>query len=126
MLGGNDVGHIDFFHFAVFENSAAREAFAGNFACLSDVHKRLRIARFDDVFDAVDLVFGSDADDDVVFLAGVVTDGFGDGDASMELNGQLVRDCVRLVRDDCENQGREQARFDDVANLDCVKSEMKE
>ena len=110
MLGGNDVGHIDLFNLSVSEQFAAREAFAGNLACLGDVHKRLRIAGGDDIFDAVYLFFGSDADDDVVFLAGVVTDGFGDGDASMELNGQLVRDCIRFVRDDCENQRRHQAR----------------
>ena len=117
MFGRNDVRHIDFFDFAFLQKSAAREAFARNFACLRYVHKRLRVARFDDVFDAVDLLFGRYANDYVVFLASVVADGFGYRDASMKLYGKFVRDCVRFVRDDCEHERREQARFHHIANF---------
>ena len=117
MLGRNDVRHIYLFHFAFLQNSTAREAFARNFARLRYVHKGLRVARFDDIFDAVYLLFGRYANDYVVFLARVVADGFGYGDASVKLYGKFVRDCVRLVRDDGEHERREQARFNHIANF---------
>ena len=117
MFGGDDVRHIDFFDFAFLQKSAAREAFARYFACLHYVHKCLRIARFDDVFDSVDLFFGRYANDYAMFLARVVADGFGYGDASVKLYGKFVRDCVRFVRDDGEYQRREQTRFNHIANF---------
>ena len=117
MFGRNDIRHVDFFDFAFLEKFAASEAFARNFARLRYVHKRLRIARFDYVFDFVDLLFGSHADDNIVFLARVISDRFGDCYASMQLYGKFVRDCVRFVRDDGEYQRREQTRFNHIANF---------
>ena len=58
MFGGYKVGHIDIFDFVLFQKFTAGKSLARNFRRLRDVHKRLRIALFDDVFDTIDLLLG--------------------------------------------------------------------
>lgn len=117
VFGRDEVGHIDLVYFVFSQESAAGKAFARNFRRLRDVHKRLRIALFDNVFDTIDLLFGCYAKYDVVFLARVITDGFGYRYASMEFYGELVGDGVRLVGDNGEYKRGHQARFHYVAHF---------
>ena len=102
---------------ALFFKTVAAKTFAGHFAGFCDVHKRVGIARRHDAFDAVDLLFACHAHKDVVFLAGVVADRFVDGDAAVELDGNLFCNLVGLVGDDGENKRRESAVFQKLGDF---------